>query len=48
LPKADFPELRQAGFGSFIDMDLEGITYKNSDQGVSNLDFELISCIVES
>lgn len=30
LPKPDFPELRQAGFGSFIDMDLEGITYKNT------------------
>jgi len=30
LPKPDFPELRQAGFGSFIDMDFEGITYKNT------------------
>lgn len=30
LPKPDFPELRQAGFGGFIDMDLEGITYKNT------------------
>lgn len=30
LPKPDFPELRQAGLGGFIDMDLEGITYKNT------------------
>ena len=30
LPKPDFPELRQAGFGDFIDMDLDGITYKNT------------------
>ena len=30
LPKPDFPELRQAGFGSFIDMDSVGITYKNT------------------
>ncbi|MGZ8164729.1 MAG: hypothetical protein ACXW04_04365 [Methylobacter sp.] len=30
LPKPDFPELRQAGFGGFIDMELEGITYKNT------------------
>ncbi|RUM67063.1 MAG: hypothetical protein DSZ06_02090 [Sulfurospirillum sp.] len=30
LPKPDFPELRQAGFGNFIDMDVAGITYKNT------------------
>lgn len=30
LPKPDFPELRQAGFGGFIDMELDGITYKNT------------------
>jgi hypothetical protein len=29
LPKPDFPELRDAGFGSFIDDDHAGITYKN-------------------
>lgn len=30
LPKPDFPELRQAGFGSLIDADFNGITYKNT------------------
>jgi len=30
LPKPDFPELRAAGFGDFIDMDAVGITYKNT------------------
>ena len=30
LPKPDFPELRQAGFGDFIDMDAAAITYKNT------------------
>jgi len=30
LPKPDFPELRQAGFGDFIDMDAVAITYKNT------------------
>ncbi len=30
LPKPDFPELRQAGFGCYIDMDIQGITYKNT------------------
>jgi len=29
VPKPDFPELRQAGLGSFIDTDFGGITYKN-------------------
>lgn len=29
LPKPDFPELRAAGFGDFIDDNHEGITYKN-------------------
>jgi len=29
IPKPDFPELRQMGMGSLIDMDLSGITYKN-------------------
>ncbi len=29
LPKPDFPELREAGFGDFIDNDHAGITYKN-------------------
>jgi len=30
IPKPDFPELRQAGLGDFIDMPLAGITYKNT------------------
>lgn len=30
IPKPDFPELRQAGFGDFIDMEAVGITYKNT------------------
>jgi len=30
IPKPDFPELRQAGLGDFIDMDVHGITYKNT------------------
>ena len=30
IPKPDFPELRQAGLGYFIDMDAAGITYKNT------------------
>ncbi|MBX2859193.1 MAG: hypothetical protein KTR17_11060 [Cellvibrionaceae bacterium] len=29
LPKPDFPQLRQAGFGDFIDMQANAITYKN-------------------
>ena len=30
IPKPDFPEIRQAGLGDFIDRDFEGITYKNT------------------
>lgn len=30
IPKPNFPELRQIGLGSFIDMDAHGITYKNT------------------
>lgn len=30
VPKPNFPELRQAGLGGFIEMDLDGITYKNT------------------
>jgi hypothetical protein len=30
IPKPDFPELRQMGLGDFIDMEVEGITYKNT------------------
>ena len=30
LPKPDFPELRQLGFGNLIDTDVNGITYKNT------------------
>jgi len=30
IPKPDFPELRQVQLGDFIDMDFNGITYKNT------------------
>ena len=30
IPKPDFPELRQAGLGDFLDMEVQGITYKNT------------------
>jgi hypothetical protein len=30
IPKPDFPELRQVGLGNFIDMDIDGVTYKNT------------------
>jgi hypothetical protein len=30
IPKPDFPELRRSGLGGFIDMDVDGITYKNT------------------
>ena len=30
IPKPDFPELRQMGLGDFIDMNVDGITYKNT------------------
>ncbi len=30
IPKPNFPELYQAGLGKFIDMDVAGITYKNT------------------
>lgn len=30
LPKPDYPELREAGFGSFIDMEAAGITYQDT------------------
>lgn len=30
IPKPDFPELRQVGFGDFLDMEVQGITYKNT------------------
>ncbi len=30
IPRPDFPELRQAGLGRFIDMNMDGITYKNT------------------
>lgn len=30
IPKPDFPQLRQMGFGDFIDMPVNGITYKNT------------------
>lgn len=30
IPKPNFPELYQAGLGAFIDMDVDGITYKDT------------------
>lgn len=30
VPKPNFPELRQEGLGGFIEMDHDGITYKNT------------------
>lgn len=30
IPKPDFPELREIGLGDFIDMEVNGITYKNT------------------
>lgn len=30
IPKPDFSELREAGLGDFIDMEVKGITYKNT------------------
>lgn len=30
IPKPNFPELRQMGLGDFIDMEVHGITYKNT------------------
>lgn len=30
IPKPDFPEIYEAGFGGFISMDVDGITYKNT------------------
>lgn len=30
IPKPDFPELREAGLGDFIEMDVDGITYNDT------------------
>ena len=30
IPKPNFPELREMGLGGFIDMDVNGITYKDT------------------
>jgi len=30
IPKIDFAELRELGFGGFIDMEVNGVTYKNT------------------
>ncbi|WP_233008992.1 hypothetical protein [Rheinheimera faecalis] len=30
IPKPDFPELREAGLGNFIDMKVDGITYNDT------------------
>lgn len=43
IPKPDFPELREAGMGEFLDMDVQGITYNDTyyvKQGSAN-DFRL-------
>jgi len=41
IPKIDLPELRVLGFGDFIDMPANGITYKNTyyitPSGINNL-----------
>jgi len=41
IPKIDLPELRELGFGNFIDMPANGITYKNTyyitPSGINNL-----------
>lgn len=40
IPKLDFPELREAGLGGFIDMDVSGITYNDTyyvKQGAANV-----------
>nr|WP_212752656.1 hypothetical protein [Vibrio sp. B4-6] len=30
IPKPDFPELHEVGLGHFLDMEVQGITYKNT------------------
>ena len=30
IPKPNFPELREAGLDDFIDLEVNGITYKNT------------------
>ncbi|KPL98284.1 hypothetical protein [Vibrio splendidus] len=30
IPKPNFPELRQLGLGDFLDLEVQGITYKNT------------------
>ena len=30
IPMPDFPELREAGLGGFLDMKMDGVTYKNT------------------
>lgn len=30
IPKPDYPELREAGLGDFIDMDVDGVTYNDT------------------
>jgi len=41
IPKINFPELRQFGFGDLMDMDANGITYKDTyyitPNGINNL-----------
>lgn len=37
IPKPNFPELRQLGFGDFLDMEVQGITYKNTYYIVSKV-----------
>ncbi len=37
IPKPNFPELRKMGLGNFIDMDVQGITYKNTYYLLANV-----------
>jgi hypothetical protein len=41
IPKPNFPELRKIGLGDFIDMEVNGITYKNTYYVLPHLAHEL-------
>ncbi|WP_136484695.1 hypothetical protein [Vibrio sp. H11] len=41
IPKPNFPELRQMGLGGFIDMELHGITYKDTYYVLTHLASDL-------
>ncbi|MGF1794018.1 hypothetical protein L4D21_25910, partial [Photobacterium profundum] len=40
IPKPDFPELRDVGLGGFLDMEVQGITYKNT--------YYILPCLAEN